>query len=147
MPFLYTMKPIICNACDAKLEPNIIGRVGLWLFITVLFSFVFTQHYLNELMGKDAAGIVFLSFIGLFFLSIIVGLVMDIVKPWQFTLWNPRDRRRAFINYGAIISVVVYAIIFYSLKDSLPILSARSNLVVERDCANTPSRSPSPQRE
>lgn len=119
MPFLYTMKPLTCNACNAKFEPNIISRVGLWLFISVLFSFVFTQRYMNELLGKDAAGIVFLSFIGLFFLSIIVGLVMELIKPWQFTLWDPRDRRRAFINYGVIISIVVYAIIFYSLKDSL----------------------------
>ena len=119
MPFLYTMKPITCNACHAKLEPNIIIRVGLWLFITVLFSFVFTQHYLNVLLGKDAAGIIFLSFIGLFFLSIIVGLVMELIKPWQFTLWDSRNQRRAFINYGVIISIVIYAIIFYSLKDSL----------------------------
>lgn len=118
-PFLYTMKPITCNECKAEFEPNIISRVGLWLFITVLFSFVFTQRYLDELLGKDAAGFVFLSFIGLFFLSIIVGLVMEFVKPWQFSLWDPRDRRRAFINYGALISIVVYAIIFYSFRGSL----------------------------
>lgn len=119
MPYLYTMRPITCRECNTELEPNIISRVGLWLFITVLFSFVFTQRYLIALLGKDVAGIVFLSFVGLFFLSIVAACIADLIKPWQFRVWDSRNRLRAFINYGSIISIVVYAIIFYTLKDSL----------------------------
>ncbi len=116
MPFLYTMTPIVCKSCDANLELNIINRVGLWLFMTVLFSFLFTKGYIVELIGKNSAGIVFLLFIGLFVLSLIVGLVMELFKPWQFTLWDRSNRRRSFINYGAVISFLIYAILFYSVK-------------------------------
>ncbi len=120
LPLLYTMKPITCNECKAKFEPNIISRVGFWLFMTVLFCFIFTRNYLIALLGKDTTLIIFLTFVGLFFLSIVVGFIMYFIKPCrQFTLWDTRSRRRAFINYGAIISIVIYAIIFLLLRDSM----------------------------
>lgn len=134
MPFLYTMKPITCNACTAKFEPNIISRVGLWLFLTVLLSFVFTQRYLTEMFGKDAVGILFLSFIALFFISIVFGLVMDVMKPWQFTIWDNRTLRRAIVNYGAVVSMVLYGALFYSLRDSWLKEAPRPNPSINTDC-------------
>jgi len=118
-PLLYTMKPITCNECRAKFEPNIISRVGFWLFMTVLFSFIFTRNYLVALLGKDITLIIFLTFIGLFFLSIVVGCIMYFIKPYrQFKLWDTRSRLRTFINYGAIISIIIYAIIYLLLRNS-----------------------------
>ena len=118
MPLLYTTKPITCNACKAMFEPNIISRIGLWLFITLLFTLVFVQRYLIKLLGKDASLTIILSFLGLFFLLVIVGAIAEFFKPWQFTIWDNRNLRRAIINYGAIASFVLYGIAFYSLRDS-----------------------------
>jgi hypothetical protein len=89
-PPLYPMKPIQCNACQAQFEPNIIGRLGLWVFMTVLFGFVLLQDLVASVVGKNIVGILFTSFIGLFFLLVMVGAIVHFIKPWQFTIWNEK---------------------------------------------------------
>lgn len=114
MPPLYAMKPIECNGCGAKFEPNIVGRIGLWLFMSLLFLFVFTQKYLTGFLGREIFGVIFLVYLGLFFFVLVAAAVAELFRPRQFTLWSERGKLRAVVNYGSLISVIVYAIIFYS---------------------------------
>lgn len=116
MPVLYSMSPIQCNSCQAQFEPNIITRLGLWVFMTVLCGFVFFKEGIASVLGKNVAGVLFLSFIGLFFLLVIVGTIWHAIKPWQFTIWNEKKLLRAVVNYGSLVSFAAYAAIFYAYR-------------------------------
>ena len=114
MPVLYPMSPIQCNSCQAQFEPNIINRLGLWVLMTGLFGFVFLKEGIASVLGKHMAGILFLSFIALFFILVIVGSIWHAIRPWQFTTWNERKLLRAVVNYGSLVSFAAYAAIFYA---------------------------------
>jgi hypothetical protein len=113
MPLLYTMQPIVCQDCRAKFEPTIVGRIGLWLFITALFLFALAHNSLNQQLGKEAVGILFLVLLGLFFSTIVIAAIVSLFRPHQFTLWKDQSKTRAIVNYGSIMSILVYAAFFY----------------------------------
>ena len=116
MPAGYAMKPIVCNSCKAKFEPNIISRIALWLFMTALFSLVFVQPNLISNLGENASFIVLFLFLGLFFLLALIGGIVELFRPWQFTLWDERVVRRSIVNFGSLASFLLYAAIFYSQR-------------------------------
>lgn len=117
MPLLYAMKPTVCNSCKAEFEANIISRIGLWVFMSVLFSFSWIGNFLSQVFGKDGFLIGFLSFVGIFFGLLIFAAVMQTFQHFRpFTLWNDRNKERAIVNYGSVISLIIYAAIFYATK-------------------------------
>ena len=115
MPLLYTMDPIVCNSCGAQFEPNMISRIGLWLFVTGLTVPVFTLPYLAE-QYRPAALILAIAIPGLVVLAAIIGSVVESFHPWQFKPWDSRHLRRAVVNYGALGSFVLYGILLFKYK-------------------------------
>jgi hypothetical protein len=112
---MYSMKPSTCLSCGAQFEVNIISRVGLWLFLTGLFALPYLRPFLPAWVSQYWLFVV-LGFLGAFFALAIGAAVTDTIKPWQFTLRDDRTVRRAVVNYGAVLSVLLYAVIFYSTK-------------------------------
>ena len=107
---IYVMKPIECSACGAKLEHNIAHRIGLWVFMCSLFLFAMTQKFFKS----EAVGLIFLVYLALTFSVLVVGAVAELFRPRQFTLWSCRNKQRAVVNYGSLISFLVLGVIFYS---------------------------------
>ena len=107
---IYVMKPIECNECGAKLEHNIAHRIGLWVFMCSLFLFGLTQKFVES----EVVGLIFLVYLGLIFSVVVVGAVAELFRPRQFTLWSGRNKQRALVNYGSLISFLLYGVIFYS---------------------------------
>ena len=79
----------------------------------MLFAGVFFHDFLHRTLGRDTSGILVLLLLGSFFLAIVVGSVLEFFRPWQFVVWGERHVLRAIVNYGALISVVVCAVVFY----------------------------------
>jgi len=113
MPLLYTMSPVVCNGCKAKLEPRLSHRIILWLFFTVVVIFFCARKYLIEHLNIYVLVVLFVLWVGSFIGWGIVGAINTIRKPWYFTIWGGSDLRRSIINYGAMGSMTIYAVVYY----------------------------------
>ena len=113
IPNLYAVKPIQCNDCGASFEHNIISRIVLWLFVSALFFFALFKDTLMMHFTKDSLGVSLLIIIGLFFALIIIGAILQVFMPWQFTLTKGASIKTKIINYGAILSMSIYILIYY----------------------------------
>lgn len=116
IPNLYAVKPMQCNDCGVLFEHNILSRIGLWLFVSTLFSLSLFKDTLMMYFTKDSIGIALLIIIGLFFALIIIGVILQIIKPWQFTVTNGATIKTKIINYGAILSMFAYMVVYYATK-------------------------------
>ena len=116
IPWLYSVNPFICSNCGAEFEPNIISRIGFWVFMGAIFLPFIFMNYLVTTLGKDLFGTIFLYFIGVFFILIIFGSIIEIYKPWQYKLRTGSNIKRKVINYGALSTIVLYFVIFYAIK-------------------------------
>jgi hypothetical protein len=115
IPLLYAMEPFVCNSCGARLETNIVTRTGLWLFMTALIVPMLAWPYLPA--RYHAGSLIFsIGIVGFVVLGAVIGGVVGLFRPWQFTVWDSRHRRRAAVNYGALASIVLYgAILAYEI--------------------------------
>ena len=116
IPNLYAVKSMQCNDCGVLFEHSIISRVGLWLFVSALFFFSLFKDTLIMYFTKDSIGVSFLIIISLFFVLIIIGIFLQKIKSWQFTVTKGPTINTKFINYGAILSMSAYMVIYYATK-------------------------------
>ena len=84
--------------------------------MTALFAGVLFHEFFERTLGKDASQVLVLSFLGLFVAAVLLGCWLQLLRPWQYVLRNERHVLRAIVNYGALTSFVLYAVIFYSQK-------------------------------
>ena len=115
LPTLYTTAPIVCDKCGAKFDTHIANKLGLWLFITFIFFGVHFSEHITSAVGEDIYLSGLITLLASFFIAIIIGAIKEKIKPWCYVPWNDSISRtkRNIVNYGAILSFVAYAIIWY----------------------------------
>ncbi len=112
MTWLYSVKPIKCDDCSALFEASIVTRLFLWVNITLILIFATHSEIVEGYFGKAIAGQIAITLISSFFILPVIGAIIEVFKPWQYTLWNDFHLKRKIINYGSELSMIIYGIYF-----------------------------------
>jgi len=112
MTWLYSVKPMKCEDCAALFEASIVTRLFLWIYMTFILFFVAYSELIEGFFGKNISGLIVITVISSFFILPIIGVIIEVFKPWQYTLWDESHLKRKIINYGSELSMVIYGVYF-----------------------------------
>ena len=114
MTFLYSVKPMQCNDCEALFEPHIGSRLYLWFLVITVFSFSLHTELAEEYIGKSAMQWMVVFLVVSIVVFPVVGLIIEKFHPWQYTLCKGSHLKRKIINYGLELSMLAYGVYFFS---------------------------------
>ena len=108
---VFTMKPIICKKCHFQFEHSERSRYSFIIFFASMFVTAMIGKQIKEYLGSDKA----LSLLGSVILLALINWFYSMSR-YPYQAWSSDTLKRKVINYGIIISIVIMAIVFYTLK-------------------------------